>query len=163
MEYLEDALRKIATMYVSKLKENIAADGTVASKKLLNSIDYRITDKGFDLLSEKHLGTVSEGKKPTSKNPSPEMVRSIVSWMQYKRIPIRGAKGRFKRQTPVNYKRAAFGIAKQINKNQTRNKYRWQGSDVIDRSFRQLEGKIDEYLVVALKESIDELIVKLNK
>ena len=112
---LKDSLRKIASMYVAKLKSNIASDGTVASKELINSIDYEVTENGFDILSERYLGTVSEGKKPTSKNPSPEMVSSIASWMRYKRIPIRGYRGRFRKQTPLNYRKAAFGIAKKIN------------------------------------------------
>lgn len=160
---LKDSLMKIASMYVAKLKSNIASDGTVASKKLINSIDYKVTENGFDVFSEKYLGTVSEGKKPTSKNPSPEMVRSIASWMRYKRIPIRGYRGRFRKQTPLNYKKAAFGIAKKINTNETRNKYRWQGSDVIDRSFKSIENNIDSTLVEGLKQEIDNMVSRINK
>lgn len=160
---LKDALDKIANMYISKLKENMISDGTVASRELINGITYRLKENGFEILSAKYLGTVSEGKKATNKNPSKEMVSKVADWMQMKNMTPRGYRGRFQKHTRSNYLRAAYGISKRINENRTKNKYRWQGSDVIDRSFKQLEGNIDSLMVEALKSSIDEALQGFNK
>ena len=77
--------------------------------------------------------------------------------MQYKKLSIRGYRGRFVRKTPMNYKRAAFGIARGINRSS------WSGSDVIMRSYRNIEKNISDELLEVLKRAIDEAVDKITQ
>ena len=152
---LRKALQKIGRMYKAELRSKIISDGNVASGRMSKNIRFTTTDNSIIFNFEGYLGAISEGKKPTSKNPSVAMVSRIAQWMQYKKISIKGYRGRFQRQTPMNYRRAAFAIARSINRNG------WSGSDVIMRAYRDIEENISEEVLTAFKQGVEKSIDKL--
>jgi len=150
------ALNKVGKMYVSQLKSNISRDRNVASGELLQSIRYKVSDDGINFFWKEYLGAISEGKKPSQKNPSFGMISRIAKWMQYKKMSIRGYRGRFQAKNAKNYRRAAFAIARGINRKG------WSGSGVIMRSYRQIENNISEEILKSFKKGIEENIDKLT-
>tara|TARA_R110000737_G_scaffold292845_1_gene299441 strand:+ start:137 stop:625 length:489 start_codon:yes stop_codon:yes gene_type:complete len=150
---IKAALNKIGDYYVSELKNRLLRDGNKASSDLIDSIYHKVVSDGIEITANRYLGAISEGKNPSAKGPSPEMVSSVARWMKYKGIKPRNLKGGL---TASKYKRAAFGIAKTINRDG------WQGSKVISRSFKGIETQIDKELTEAFKLTLDELITDIN-
>jgi len=159
---LRKALQKIGRMYKAKLVQKIKEDGTTASGNLEKNIRFRTTENSLSIIAPDYLGTVSDGKKATGKNPSGQMVSRIISWMKYKKLPIRNNKGRFITKTSSNYRRASFAIARSINRNTSRNKFQWRGSNVIDRAYKDIEENVNEEIVNAFKASIEETMTNIN-
>lgn len=154
---MDKALKSVGRYYVTELKNQLAADGNKASGRLIKSIKSSVSDSTINISVKDYIGAISEGKKATNKEPSPAMVSRIAEWMQYKKLSIRGYRGRFVRKTPMNYKRAAFGIARGINRSS------WSGSDVIMRSYRNIEKNISDELLEVLKRAIDEAVDKITQ
>lgn len=153
---LRKSLQKIGRMYKAELRSKIASDGNVASGKMSRNIRFKTTDNSLTFEFEDYLGAISEGKKATSKNPSGEMISKIAKWMQYKNINIRGYRGRFQAKTSSNYRRAAFGIARGINRNS------WAGSDVIMRAYKGIEDNVSDEILNTFKISIEQSIDKFT-
>ena len=151
---LRKSLQKIDRMYKAELRSKIASDDNVASGKMSRNIKFSTTQNSLTFEFERYLGAISEGKKATGKNPSSEMVSKIAKWMQYKNLTIRGYRGRFQSKTDSNYRRAAFAIARSINRES------WRGSDVIMRSYKSIEDNIDNEVLTAFKTSIEQSIDK---
>lgn len=153
---LRKSLQKIGQMYKAELRSKIASDGNVASGKMSRNITFKTTDNSITFEFEQYLGAISEGKKATGRNPSGQMVSKIAKWMQYKNLTIRGYRGRFQSKTDSNYKRAAFAIARSINRDS------WRGSDVINRAYNDIEDNINNEILNAFKTSIEQSIDKFT-
>ena len=150
---IESALEKIGKLYVSELKNRLYRDGNIASKDLARSISPKVVSDGVEITANRYLSAVSEGKKATSKGPSELMVSRVARWMKFKGYRPRGT-GKL---TERKYKKAAFAIARSINRKG------WEGSKVIGRSFKAIESNIDKEISDALKETIELLIQDVNQ
>lgn len=149
---LKSALDKIGKLYVSELKNRLLRDGKVASKDLSRSITQKTVDDGVEITANRYLSALSEGKKASSKGPSEVMVSRVAQWMKHKGLRPRGT-GKL---TELKYKKAAFAIARSINRKG------WDGSKVIAKSFRAIEDNIDKEISKALIETLDSLIEDVN-
>lgn len=149
---LKSALDKIGKLYVSELKNRLLRDGKVASKDLSRSITQKTVDDGVEITANRYLSALSEGKKASSKGPSEVMVSRVAQWMKHKGLRPRGT-GKL---TELKYKKAAFAIARSINRKG------WDGSKVIAKSFRAIEDNIDKEISKALVETLDLLIEDVN-
>lgn len=143
-------------MYKAELRSKIASDGNVASGKMSRNIKFTTTENSIDFVFERYLGAISNGKRATKESPSVEMVSNIAKWMQYKKLSIRGYRGRFQRQTSSNYRRAAFAIARSINRTS------WKGSDVIMRAYKSIEDNISDEILNTFKASVEQGIDKFT-
>lgn len=153
---IEIALKNIGKYYVQELRKQLTEGKKVASGDLLESISSDATKNVLKITANRYLGAISDGKKATGKAPSVEMVSKVAKWMQYKKLPLRGYKGRFQRQTSSNYRRAAFAVARSINRSS------WEGSNVIKKSFKAIEGNINSELVKAYKSEVKEIIDRIK-
>lgn len=150
---IKSALDKIGKLYVSELKNRLLRDGNIASKDLSKSITHKVVSDGVEITANRYLSAVSEGRKPTSKGPSPLMVSRVARWMKFKGYKPRGT-GKL---TERKYKKAAFVIARSINRRG------WEGSKVISRSFKSIESNIDKEISESLKETIELLVKDINQ
>jgi hypothetical protein len=151
-----EVLNKIGQYYTSRLKENLKADGNYATGKLDRSIGYRVDGNSLIIMASGKSAVLlglSSGRKPSSKNPSEQMVTRVVEWMKAKGMrPLvrrdrfeykNGNKklskraGRFRKQTPTAWRKAAFSLGKSMLRKG------YKGSQVISKSYRQLENQID--------------------
>lgn len=149
---LKSALRKIGNMYVAELKNRLAADGKVVTGDLQKSIKSNVVDNAVVITANSYLGVVDAGKKPTTKNPSRAMVSRVARWMQYKGIKPNN----FVSLSDRGYRKAAFGIAKSINRKG------FKGSGVIMRSYEAIEQSVNTEISESLKKSIEEMVRQLN-
>ena len=86
-ELLEDAGKE----YVDQIRANLAATGTDATGETSRSVGYRVVSQGNKIRlevygSRPYFPTVETGSKPSTKNPSPEMVRKIDKWKDVRGI-----------------------------------------------------------------------------
>jgi len=150
---IKAALEKIGDYYIVELKNGIEASGNVASRDLLKSIKRsKVSSNAISITANRYLGALSSGKKHTSKGPSPEMVQSVSRWMKFK-----GLKPKSGGLSNTSYKKAAFAIARRVNKSG------WAGSKVIQKAFYAIEESIDEEITKAFKQTIDEIIKEMNQ
>ena len=157
---VSEVLNKIGQYYTSRLKENLKSDGNYATGKLDRSIGYEV--KGNTLIisakgANAELLSISSGRKKSNKLPSAEMVSRVVEWMKAKGMrPLsRTKKGKFKKQTPLTYRKSAFALGRSMLRRG------YKGSQVISRSYRQLEKTIDTDVFKAFNKMIDDKI-KIN-
>ena len=160
----EDLLNKIGSYYVSKLRSNIKSDAGKSTGKLGRSIYYRVNGNeliiGSTYANDLGLLGLSEGRRPSKKNPSRTMVTAVVDWMKAKGMrPLsRQRRGRFRKQTEATYRKAAWNVSRSMLRKG------YKGSRVIERSYRQLEKKIDKDILdhfnMAIEENLKNITIK---
>ena len=153
----KEALTKIGKLLISKLRSNLKAEGHYATGVLDRSFDMLVAEKELRILADASLFAISEGRKKSNKLPSGEMVSRIVQWMRAKGIPplVRREKGqrrggRLRKNTESVFKKAAFSIGMSIlHKGH-------KGSKVIERSYNDLESKIDKEILDLFKTQVEK-------
>lgn len=102
---IEDILSKRGGEAVAAIRENLANSGTNATLKTSNSVSSSVQQVGNRIVltvigARPFFPTVETGSKPSTKNPSPDMIMSLTEWAQVRNIP----------------KQAVWGVAKNILK-----------------------------------------------
>lgn len=90
---MTDILENRGDEYVRRIRENLSSTGTDASGQTSQSVGYRVYSQGKNFVLEVFGGrpffpTVETGSKKSSKNPSPEMIESIKSWVLIRGIVV---------------------------------------------------------------------------
>ena len=126
-ELTKKAMLRLGKLLVSKYKERLEGDDTVATGKLKDSFKYKMTGfdtniLGLEILAAKYAKIIDEGRKPGKRNPG---IRPIMEWMKAKGIkPNRGTKVK-------DYKEAASSIAKFIGEKGTIKRFGYKGSNYL--------------------------------
>lgn len=156
-------LTKIGDYYTAQLRSNLRSDGNYATGDMDKSIYYDIDSTGkilsvkSDLADGVAILSISEGRKPSQKNPSEEMVDNVMRWMKARGMQpmVRNKKGQFRSRKGYSARRSsAYGVSKAILRKG------YQGSDVIMRSYFKLESTIEKDIMTAFKEQVKD---NLNK
>ncbi len=157
----KDVLSDYGERIVSRIKEGLVNDDTMATGEAMRSVVYSSSDKQLTITYNKSVAAVDRGLRPGEHSPN---WQSIVRWMQAKGIQPR-AKGKFVNSTPSNYKRSAFAIGKAIYRNGTIKRFAYRGTGVIDKAWgRGLKGAMTKALVKRTEENIKaELAVTLQQ
>lgn len=129
MEYelTKKAMLRLGKLLVSKYKEQLEADDTIATGNLRDSFRYKTTGfdtniLGFEVLAAKYAKIIDEGR---GKNKIPPPYSSIVLWMKAKGIkPNRGT-------TAKDYKSASIAIAKSIGDKGTIKDFAYKGTNYL--------------------------------
>lgn len=105
MPMIEEILLKNGDDAVNAIRANLASTGTNATLKTSNSVSRSVSQVGSKIVltvvgSRPFFPTVETGSKPTTKNPSPQMIQSLTEWAQVRNIP----------------KESVWGVAKTILK-----------------------------------------------
>jgi len=148
----KEALTKIGKLLISKLRSNLKAEGHYATGVLDRSFDMLVAEKELRILADASLFAISEGRKKSNKLPSGEMVSRIAQWMRAKGMrPLsRNKKGRFLKQTPLTQRKSAFAVSRAILRKG------YKGSKVIERSYNDLESKIDKEILDLFKTQVEK-------
>lgn len=90
---IEDILEKHGAKMVEDIRDNIVSSGENTSGKTAASVQYRVEAKeGKSILTvvggRQFFPTVETGSKPSTKNPSPEMVESLKEWAEKKGLAV---------------------------------------------------------------------------
>ena len=158
MEYelTKKAMLRLGKLLVSKYKEQMDIDGTVATGKLKDSFKYKMTGLGtniigFEVLAAKYAKIIDEGRKPGKRNPG---IRPIIEWMKAKGIkPNRGTKLK-------DYKEAASSISKFIGEKGTIKRFGYKGSNYLSIVAEQYGGP---GILTILEAYEQDLKKELNK
>lgn len=98
--------------FVNNLKAELIKFDKVATGDLINSISYKIIDKGerweVDIIANNYLDYVDKGRRPGAKQPPSN---KLVPWVESKGIKIMGEDGEH-----LTTKTIAFIIAQSIGK-----------------------------------------------
>lgn len=127
------------------LKE--ALDKVSATHQTVNSVSSEVTETDYTvslkLFARKYVGLLQTGRKPTTKNPSPEMIELLTEYAK--------ARGMSKPES------AAWAIAKTINK-QGDKIFRSGGRDVYS---TELDKFVEEVTQSVMKELSDFYVREL--
>lgn len=82
---IKDLLEGYGDKAVRDIQENLSNTGTDATGETSRSLDYRVEENGSTVTlivtgGRPYFPTVETGSKPSSKNPSPEMIESLEGW-----------------------------------------------------------------------------------
>lgn len=170
---LDVVLHKVGDKYVAELKKTLRQDRNVATEGLLDSIYYTVKDSVLSVYANDYLLAISEGRKPSSKNPSGDMVSRIVKWMKArgmqpmvrrtaqenrsvkgKRLGNRG--GRLRKISDSTRRKAAFAVGRGILREG------YSGSRVIKRSYDKLRSEIGDDVMDYFENEVDKSLKKLK-
>ena len=130
MDYVltKKAMLRLGKLLVSRFKEKMDVDGTVATGKLKDSFTKRMTGfdtniLGVEILAAKYVNVIDEGR---GQGKTPPPYRPIIEWMKAKGItPYKGNKA-------SDYKQAAASISKFIGEKGSIKRFGFKGSNFID-------------------------------
>ena len=84
---LKPVFEKAAQDYVKRIRENLSQTGTDASGKTSQSVSYRATESGFEVVGGREFfPTVETGSKPSTKKPGRKMIESISLWKEIRSL-----------------------------------------------------------------------------
>ena len=128
------ALNSAGRLLEQKLKAQLKIDGTVATKKLYNSIGYSLSwgERSNDLYlwADKSMKYVDQGRKSGKEPP----VSAILRWAEAKGIRPRDSKGKFTEDSRSNRFWMAKNIARSIGQKGTIKRFggHGKGSDILN-------------------------------
>ena len=143
-------LNKIAEEFKVRLKRGARLDKTVATGKFANSFKVKVEDDSIEITSDaEYAKYVVDGTLPSNSNAGWEKKkRNIESWIKAKCIrPYRKLKSGYKfakTSTLKNsaYKSAVFAIMNSISERGTIKRFGYKGSNLFERVYKEIEGKI---------------------
>jgi hypothetical protein len=159
-----NALRKAGELYSQKLAAQLKIDGTVATRKVLNSIRYKQSANTVSIFADKNIYFIDEGRK-AGKPPS---VSAILRWAEAKGIRPRGRNRAFKENTKSNRYWMAKNIAEAIGRNGTIKRFggNGKGSDVISFVLNNNREGINRYVLEEYQKDLDaylrQNVIKTN-
>lgn len=151
-------LNTVGHLLVQKTKAQLRIDGTVATKKLLNSISYSLSfgqnDHKLMIWADRKMGYVDKGRK-AGRTPA---VSTILKWAEAKGIKPRSSDGRYLPNTKKNRAYMAKNIARAIGEKGTIKRFGYKGSDVIDFVLQNNRETINRELVQFYQKDLHEHI-----
>ena len=162
------AEKKIAEEFKVRLQRGARLDKTVATGKFANSFKVKVEDDSIEITSDaEYAKYVVDGTLPSNSNAGWEKKkRNIESWIKAKGIrPYRKLKSGYKfakTSTLKNsaYKSAVFAIMKSIADRGTIKRFGYKGSNLFERVYKEIEGKIGVDITEAYSE---DLRIELRK
>jgi hypothetical protein len=150
---VELVLAKYGKLLVDQYRTQLVADDMFASGKTYLSIESSVANQTMTIKFDKTLQAIDEGTKNYSKMPS---TTGILAWMKVKGISGRNQKtGKFIRQD-----RAAFAIARHIQKNGTIQRFNKGGTSILSKVYNEIADKLGEDILQAweldVMDNIDE-------
>ena len=152
MGKLKETLKNLAKEYQTEIQRLIVQEELVSTGRLKGSIEYKMTEDGFEVSSDENYANLlgSNGYLKKWKRPPHE---KLAEWARRKgmRPLMRDRKGRFKKASKDGFKRLGFALAKSIDRNGTVKRYGYRGSRIIQRVNQKLEGKVSGEIMEAYK------------
>ena len=151
-------IKKISEAFIEEIKNELKENNNVASGDLIDSLRAKTNELSADIEFNSYLLSISEGRKPSTKNPSVDMVDRVVSWMKYKGMrPLsRKKNGRFKKQSPSAFRSSAFAISKSILSKG------YKGTNAIDKAWESVDAYAADLILSKLTSIVDERLSKIT-
>ena len=155
---VSEILNKYGEQITSAIQQKLKQDGTDASGKTYNSVDYDVNGTTLDVYYSGVVNVLDEGLSPNTAYPS---ITSIVRWMEDKNIQPRSLKtGRFVKKTRAYMRRTAFAIRSSIINKGTIKRFGYRGTGVLDFAFsKDRMNKMANELSSSFSDEINEQIL----
>jgi|TARA_Y100000401_G_C8306641_1_gene217350 hypothetical protein len=148
---INQALTRLGSIAVQRLRQNISKDNTRATSKLHDSMYYKVVKDRIEIFMLSYGLTVDEGRKPFQRVPR-TFQRDIQKWMSFKGIsPQKKTVGE-----------SAKAIARSIYKRGTIKRFGYRGSNFIDRAVDNTLAEFDSDLLTAWMTDLDKELDKLK-
>lgn len=152
------ALNSAGRLLEQKLKAQLKIDGTVATKKLYNSITYSLSfgedEHKLYIWADRKIAYVDRGRK-AGRVPA---TSTILRWAEAKGIKPKSSDGRFKPSTKKNKYQMAYNIAKAIGEKGTIKRFGYGGSDVLNFVLKNNDKRIKESISSAFEKDLHAFV-----
>lgn len=158
--FITIALTRLGRETVSRLKEQLYMDETIATGKLANNIESKAVGNALTITMKAYGGAIDEGIRAGKRPPNG---RRIKEWLKVKGIRLRdNTTGRYIKQTDYNYNKIAFLISRSISKRGTLKKFEFKGSNFIDRAINNTLGEFDDAILEAFNKELTKEFDKIK-
>jgi hypothetical protein len=159
--FITIALTRLGRETVSRLKEQLYMDETIASGELANSIKAKeVVNNALTITMDAYGGAIDEGIRAGKRPPNG---RRIKEWLRVKGIRLRdNTTGRYLKQTDYNYNKIAFLISRSISKRGTLKYFQFKGSNFIDRAINNTLGEFDDAILEAFNKELTKEFDKIK-
>ena len=158
--FITIALTRLGRETVSRLKEQLYMDETIATGKLANNIESKAVGNALTITMEAYGGAIDEGIRAGKRPPNGDR---IEEWLRVKGIRLRdNTTGRYLKQTDYNYNKIAFLISRSISRRGTLKDFQFKGSNFIDRAINNTLDEFDDAILEAFNKELTKEFDKIS-
>lgn len=130
---MEEVFKKIADDLVNEMKSVIPK----ASGKTADSLEVVVYPTGFEILGDKHIAALIDGRKPTAqgaKRGNPTLQQSIFEWLKAKNISPK--------ESSMTQESLSWAISKSIHKKGYKGKGNFFNSILTNKKFDSISERV---------------------
>jgi len=159
--FITIALTRLGRKTVSRLKEQLYMDETIATGKLANNIKAKdVVGNALTITMDAYGGAIDEGIRAGKRPPNGDR---IEDWLRFKGIRLRdNTTGRYLKHTDYNYNKISFLISRSISRRGTLKKFQFKGSNFIDRAINNTLSEFDDTILEAFNKELTKEFDKIK-
>ncbi len=158
--FITIALTRLGRKTVSRLKEQLYMDETIATGKLANNIESKAVGNALTITMDAYGGAIDEGIRAGKRPPNGDR---IEDWLRFKGIRLRdNTTGRYLKHTDYNYNKISFLISRSISRRGTLKKFQFKGSNFIDRAINNTLSEFDDTILEAFNKELTKEFDKIK-
>lgn len=159
--FITIALTRLGRKTVSRLKEQLYMDETIATGKLANNIKAEdVVGNALTITMDAYGGAIDEGIRAGKRPPNGDR---IEDWLRFKGIRLRdNTTGRYLKQTDYNYNKISFLISRSIARDGIIKRFGYKGSNFIDRAINNTLDEFDDAILEAFNKELTKEFDKIK-
>ena len=159
--FITIALTRLGRKTVSRLKEQLYMDETIATGKLANNIKAKdVVGNALTITMAGYGGAIDEGIRAGKRPPNGDR---IEDWLRFKGIRLRdNTTGRYLKHTDYNYNKISFLISRSISRRGTLKEFQFKGSNFIDRAINNTLDEFDDAILEAFNKELTKEFDKIK-
>ena len=159
--FITIALTRLGRKTVSRLKEQLYMDETIATGKLANNIKAKdVVGNALTITMDAYGGAIDEGIRAGKRPPNGDR---IEDWLRFKGIRLRdNTTGRYLKHTDYNYNKISFLISRSIAREGIIKRFGYKGSNFIDRAINNTLSEFDDTILEAFNKELTKEFDKIK-
>ena len=158
--FITIALTRLGRETVSRLKQQLYMDETIATGKLANNIESKAVGNALTITMDAYGGAIDEGIRAGKRPPNGRRIKE--------RLKVRGVQlkdyktKRYIKHTESNYNKIAFLVSRSISSRGTLEKFQFKGSNFIDRAINNTLDEFDDAILEAFNKELTKEFDKIK-
>ena len=158
--FITIALTRLGRETVSRLKQQLYMDETIATGKLANNIESKAVGNALTITMDAYGGAIDEGIRAGKRPPNG---RRIKEWLKVRGVQLKDYKTkRYIKHTESNYNKISFLISRSISRRGTLEKFQFKGSNFIDRAINNTLSEFDDTILEAFNKELTKEFDKIK-
>ena len=158
--FITIALTRLGRETVSRLKQQLYMDETIATGKLANNIESKAVGNALTITMDAYGGAIDEGIRAGKRPPNG---RRIKEWLKVRGVQLKDYKTkRYIKHTESNYNKIAFLVSRSISSRGTLEKFQFKGSNFIDRAINNTLSEFDDTILEAFNKELTKEFDKIK-